>query len=191
MLAEPLNAVSNLAFLGAAALAWRRAGKRRDQRALAALLAAIGLGSALFHSWATPLAQLCDVVPIALFQLVYLILYLRRVARLGRSATCVWLVIYSAALAGASQTASLLNGSLAYAPAALALLILGVVHCRLRGRIDVLVAALLFLLSLSARTVDLMLCARWPFGTHFLWHLLNAAMLYGLLSAYREATREN
>ncbi len=188
LLAEPLNTLSNLAFLWAAALAWRRADSHRDQSLLAALLAAIGLGSLLFHLLATPLAQLCDVLPIALFQLSYLYLYLRRVAELGRGVSGGWLLIYVTALAAASLVPTMLNGSLAYAPAALALLILAAVHFPLRARLDVLGAALVFLVSLGARTVDLMLCAQWPYGTHFLWHLLNAAMLYGLLRAYREAT---
>ena len=191
LLAEPLNAFSNLAFLWVAALAWRDAGRHRDQGLLAALLAAIGLGSLLFHLLATPLAQLCDVLPIALFQLTYLYMYLRRVARLGPALSGGWLLIYVVALAAASQAPAMLNGSLAYAPAALALLILGIVHIRLRARLDVLGAALLFILSLSARTLDLTLCGQWPYGTHFLWHLFNAAMLYGLLRAYREATLED
>lgn len=191
LLAEPLNALSNLAFLWVAALAWRHAGPHRDQSLLAALLTAIGLGSLLFHLLATPLAQLFDVLPIALFQLTYLYLYQRRVARLGPAVSGGWLLIYVVALAAASQAPDVLNGSLAYAPAALALLILGVVHIRLRARLEVLGAALLFLVSLSARTLDLIMCGRWPYGTHFLWHLCNATMLYFLLRAYREATRED
>ena len=189
VLAEPLNDLTNLAFLLAAWLAWRRAGSQLDQRLLAALLACIGLGSLLFHLFATPFTQWCDVIPIALFQLCYLALYLRRVARCSAFVSGVCLALYSGSLALASQASAIFNGSLAYGPAALALLVLGVVHLRLRARLDVLGAALLFVLSLGARSVDLMLCAHWPLGTHFLWHVLNAVMLAQLLSAYRTATR--
>lgn len=189
LLAEPLNAATNLAFLLAAALAWRRAGLHLDQRLLAALLGCIGLGSLLFHLFATPFTQWCDVIPIALFQLCYLYLYLRRVAHRSTVVSAVWLALYSGGLAWASQASAVLNGSLAYGPAALALLVLGLVHLRLRARLDVLAAALLFVVSLGARSVDLMLCAQWPPGTHFLWHVLNAVMLAQLLSAYRAATR--
>jgi hypothetical protein len=188
LFAEPLNALSNLAFLGAAVLAWREHQQRGDLRALALLLASIGIGSLLFHTLATPLAQLGDVLPIALFQVSYLYLYLRRVARLTLTFSAGWLVLYVAALAAASQAPQLLNGSLGYAPAALAVMILGVLHYRLCGRLNMLGAALIFLLSLLARTVDLMLCPLWPYGTHFLWHLLNAVMLQRLLAAYRTAT---
>lgn len=188
LLAEPLNALTNLAFLYAALRVWRAAGPRLDVRLLAALLAAIGLGSALFHTFATPLAQLCDVLPIALLQLLYLHLYLRRVVSVGPYATAAWLALYVLALAWASRTAMVLNGSLAYSPAALVLVILGMLHYRLRARGEVLIAALLFMVSLLARSVDLALCAQWPLGTHFLWHLMNAVVLAVLLRAYQTAT---
>jgi hypothetical protein len=31
------------------------------------------------------------------------------------------------------------------------------------------------------RSLDMPLCAGWPVGTHFLWHLLNALLLYLLV----------
>ena len=188
LLGEPLNALTNLAFFYAALLVWRAAGRRLDMRVLATLLATIGVGSALFHTLASPLAQLCDVIPIALLQLVYLHLYLRRVLSLGPYAAAACLLLYILALALASRTGMVLNGSLAYGPAALALVILGVLHYRLRARREVLLAALLFMVSLVARSVDLALCVQWPLGTHFLWHLLNAVVLAVLLLAYRSAT---
>jgi hypothetical protein len=40
-------------------------------------------------------------------------------------------------------------------------------------------------LSLLARSVDMALCAGWPVGTHFLWHLLNAAMLGWMIEVWR------
>ncbi|NJN40478.1 MAG: hypothetical protein HC807_06085 [Gammaproteobacteria bacterium] len=35
-------------------------------------------------------------------------------------------------------------------------------------------------MSLTFRTLDRDLCAAIPLGTHFLWHLLNAVVLYRL-----------
>ena len=70
---EPLNALSNLAFIGVAALLWRRAGGRHssgDIRLLLALIAAVGIGSLVFHTLATRWAALLDIVFIALFVLV-------------------------------------------------------------------------------------------------------------------------
>jgi hypothetical protein len=42
-------------------------------------------------------------------------------------------------------------------------------------------AALLFAISLTLRSVDMALCPAFPLGTHFAWHILNAAVLYILL----------
>ena len=74
--AEPLNAVSNAAFLVAAWAGWRLARERRDRggQALALILAAIGIGSTLFHTVAQVWAGLVDVLPIQIFILVYLAL---------------------------------------------------------------------------------------------------------------------
>ena len=94
---EPLNALTNLAFLLAGLLlvvALRRAGPavRRDPAilALVALLFLIGLGSGLFHTFATRWAVLADVIPIALFILLYMYLALRRLESALRN-RCSWL----------------------------------------------------------------------------------------------------
>ncbi|MEM9127298.1 MAG: ceramidase domain-containing protein, partial [Pseudomonadota bacterium] len=67
--AEPINALTNIAFLLAAAvMAWRT---RRLQSplctALVVVLAAIGVGSFLFHTFATVWSAMTDVVPIVGF----------------------------------------------------------------------------------------------------------------------------
>ena len=83
---EPVNALSNAAFLVAAALAldlWRR-GDRKDWPALAliVIVAAVGVGSFVFHTVATRAAILADVIPIAVFIYGYLLLALRRFVHL-------------------------------------------------------------------------------------------------------------
>jgi hypothetical protein len=51
------------------------------------------------------------------------------------------------------------------------------------ARRDLVLAAMIFTLSLALRTIDAAACEAFPLGTHFLWHLLNAAVLYVLLRA--------
>ena len=70
---EPLNAATNLAFLVAAALLWRQAGRGagRDMRVLILLIAAVGLGSFAFHTIATRWAALLDIGFIAVFVLAF------------------------------------------------------------------------------------------------------------------------
>ena len=67
--AEPVNALTNAAFLIAAALLCRRADVRGDPPALALaiLTGIVGIGSFLFHTLAVHWSMLADVIPIALF----------------------------------------------------------------------------------------------------------------------------
>lgn len=203
--AEPLNAWTNLAFLVAALLAFRlwlrldRAAldhcRRRDlpSLVLVALVGVIGVGSFLFHTFADHWSVLADIVPIGLFIYAYLALALRRFAGLAR-----WKALLGTALfAGASVLVETvlepaLGGSAAYAPALLALFGLGgwlIAAGRPAGRL-VLGAGLVFAVSLTLRTLDGPLCAAVPIGTHFLWHLLNAATLgLLLLAAIRQGPR--
>lgn len=208
--AEPLNAVSNAAFLLAALVALVAIGRMptEERRAgpvlLAALVFAIGIGSFLFHTYATRWSALADVVPIGLFMLAYLGYALRVYAGLAWMAVAVGSAVFIAALqiagqvqcqpgllsATAAARGPCLNGTLGYAPALLAMLGIGAVllarrHPAARG---ILAAGAVFLVSMIFRIVDLETCALArvsgrAVGTHFVWHLLNAATLYLLLRA--------
>jgi hypothetical protein len=72
--AEPVNALTNLAFILAAVAAASRLGRPAPPLglALAVILGAIGVGSGLFHTFANPLTALLDVGAIAAFVLVYI-----------------------------------------------------------------------------------------------------------------------
>lgn len=203
--AEPLNALSNGAFLlAAAAAAWRERALRREGRrdpsvrALILLVVVIGIGSFLFHTFANRLSMLADVIPIAVFVHAYFLLAMRRFLDLGTVAATVATGLFLGlnlgfvpaldALAGRSVDA-LTNGSIAYLPAALALLGVGwLLRARAPGvereaaGLALVGIAALFLLSLTFRTADAALCPSLPVGTHFLWHLLNAVVLYGLIA---------
>ena len=78
LLAEPLNAASNISFLLAAlaalVLLLRRPREERsaDQSLFIALVFLIGLGSLSFHLLADRASLLADVIPINVFMLVYL-----------------------------------------------------------------------------------------------------------------------
>jgi hypothetical protein len=191
--AEPANALSNAAFLIAAAAAfrlWRRAGGR-DWPALAliAVVVAVGLGSFVFHTIATPAAMLADVIPIAVFIYGYLLLALRRFVGLRPVPAVAIVVAYAASAQTLSLLApyELLSGSVGYLPALAALIVVAAATppARANGqpRRELAHAALVFALSLALRTLDRASCAAIPGGTHFAWHLLNAVVLYILLRA--------
>ena len=182
--AEPLNATSNIAFFLAAWLAWR-AGAVRRQRGpavqwLVGLMVAIGIGSTLFHTFATTWARMLDLFPIFLFQVSFLWLYGRRVVRWGVGATGALLVGFVVAIYISRAFPNVLNRSLLYAPGFLCNVGLGVYHWysgkqepfRLLAAAGVLTVALVF------RTIDTAICPYVPWGTHFLWHLLIPFVLY-------------
>ena len=192
--AEPLDAVSNLAFLAAAAvavLAWRRA-RPRDWPLLllVADAAAIGLGSLAFHVVPGPLTWAGDVWPIRLYVLGHLALALRRLGGAGWLATLGWLAALSATTTAATWAwPAALAGGVGYLPVLAALMLLGgwlawrpgAQARRAAGRAH-LVAAATFAAALVFRTIDLPACALFPAGTHFLWHLLNGLMVALLLT---------
>ena len=182
---EPLNAISNAAFLVAAWLSWRLASRERDRggQALALILAAIGIGSYLFHTHAQVWAMLADVVPIQAFILVYLALATIRFFGTpwwGGVLAAVAFVPASALLSSAiGAVTGPLNGSVGYLPvpiliALYAFLLRERAPAAARG---LLIGAGILAVSLFFRTVDDAVCGAVPVGTHFLWHILNGVML--------------
>lgn len=169
---------------------WRLAGRRSALTAgawwLILLMAAVGVGSGLFHTVATVLTEWLDIIPILVFQLVFLWLYLRDLMGMGRVPAAGVLVVFLAAALAGESFQEILNGSLMYAPTLITLVILGVYHYMeaFDGRGLVLAGAGVFLLSLTFRTIDSRVCDQLPIGTHFLWHILNAVLLYLVARAY-------
>lgn len=209
---EPLNAITNAAFLLAAVWVWPivRGVKGRGRwlaHALVAVLTAIGIGSFLWHTHATRWAGLADVLPIVIFILIYLFAATRDLLRLGplwASAAVVVFFPYAAAVAWlAGQVAGALglpepgaNGayfSVAVLIAGYGLMLLwraGVgaemgrgAHDRAAGQ-GLLIGAGILAVSLGFRIADDAVCANFALGTHFMWHVLNGLMLGWMIRVY-------
>ncbi|KQQ80685.1 ceramidase domain-containing protein [Aureimonas sp. Leaf324] len=191
--AEPLNAVTNLAFLLGAAVAWRawRRAPRRDGITFAFILlvAVIGVGSLLFHTFANGWSLLADVIPIAVFIYGFFALALFRFVGLRPALSVAGTIGFAVAAQVVERLAGpVLGSSASYLPALLALGGIGGVLLGRRHGADrwLLTAAAVFVLSLTFRTLDAPLCEAHPLGTHFLWHVLNALTLtLCLLAAIR------
>lgn len=195
--AEPFNAISNLAFILAAALALAAVrSQHRDGYVLGliALVFAIGVGSFLFHTFANRWSSLADVTPITLFIYAYLALALRRFVGLSWPLAVVTLIAFfglTIVLEGLLRP--YLGGSAAYAPALLAMFGIGALLFARKhpAAAPILTAGGVFLISLTLRTLDEPICQSWPTGTHFLWHVLNAVTLSVLLSAATKSAQPN
>ena len=187
---EPINALTNLAFLAAGILAlrlYRRQWQSTDKRdvdlvILIILLFCIATGSTLWHIIAQPWAELADSIPILLFISVYLVSSLWRLLRLGPALITIIFVLFQMVNNAVIflLPKELLNGSLFYVPTWVTLVIFTVVLFRVHhpaARYFVM-ATLLFSAALVLRTLDHAVCTSFPIGTHFIWHLLIALMLY-------------
>jgi hypothetical protein len=204
-----LNALSNAAFIIAALFATRdylaAPPERRTLGAvlLVALTYVIGLGSFLFHTYATRWASLADQIPIALFMLAYFGFLLRRFLGLNWIFVALGLAAFygSIKFAGslpcnygellpitARTGARCLNGTVGYVPAFHALVISSAVLASHPAGRSIALASVVFLVSMTFRTLDIELCELTRLGghlrgSHFMWHVLNGLTLYILLRA--------
>lgn len=213
--AEPLNAVSNAGFFLAALIFWQcllwrpREQRSADHYLLIALVFLIGLGSLAFHLFATAGTELADVIPITVFMLVYLGVALNRFLSVPPGWTVLLVAGFAGLMAAAAQvhcwdggiglagtaegSKTCLNGSMSYLPALAAMIIVGMLAAERRHRAApyVLGAAVVFIVSVLLRSLDFVFCDEVTIdgrdvGTHFMWHLLNAVVIFLLLRATLE-----
>ena len=191
--AEPVNALTNLVFVAAGL--WgvyevRRNAAGTFAEVLAWWVVAIGIGSAIFHTFATSLTIWFDILPIAGFTLVYTLFNLRRFAGMPWGKAIIVFVAFYAAVGVITALVpawlrEATNGSTGYLPPFLALVFFGALVVRSgspAGWYNI-VAACIFVCSVTFRMIDPLVCGSFPLGTHFLWHVLNGLMLGLLLAA--------
>ena len=190
---EPFNLLSNLAFFIAAVVVWRIYLKQYnnitdhfwDIKLLIALFFAIGIGSGLWHIFATSWSLKADTIPILLFINLYLLSCLFRVFSLSVIAGISIFVAYHIVNISIQSTlpAEFLNGSIFYLPTWFFLL--GITffiwQLKLAGHQYYINALIIFSVALVFRTVDQSICGTIATGTHFIWHLLNSITLYLLM----------
>jgi hypothetical protein len=171
--AEPLNALTNLAFLVAALLLLRRHAPP-SLRVLPVLLACVGLASLAFHTLATRLTGALDSAFIAVFVLYHVVVFAHHYLHLRWSLAWLAAPVFVAFAVVVGLLVRVGPGT--YLPALLALLVLAPLSGRDWGWFAG--AAGVFAVSLTLRTLDEPWCGSVPIGTHFLWHVLNAVTLW-------------
>jgi hypothetical protein len=190
--AEPLNALTNIAFLVAAWAAWRMI--RREPLGIAHLLTAIlgliGIGSGLFHTFATAGTALADTLPILFYILVYVFAASRDFLGLPAAMAAVAVLGFFPFAAGATwailQAVPALGESAAYASVDLLIWLYALILTRRDPDVarNLAIGAAILAVSITARALDEPLCRVNPVGSHFLWHVLNAAMLFWMIRTW-------
>jgi len=184
--AEPVNALTNVAFVLAAWLMWPRA--VGVGRALCGVLAVIGVGSWLFHTHANRITGIADVLPIVMFILLYVFAASRDMLGLKgwQAGLCTLAFLpYAAVTVPLWQMVPGLGSSAGYAPVPVLILFYAwLMRDRPATARGLAVGAGVLVVSLTFRTLDGPICGVLPLGTHFLWHLLNAVMLGWMIEVH-------
>lgn len=177
---EPLNDVTNLAFLVSAIAVWWRADGRRIGRTLAVLVGLVFLASTVFHLLATRWGGAAD----SGFILVFVLYYAAKFPHVFLGVRPKWSWLAAPAFVVLTAALAALGGGL-YLPALIGLAVFAGVLAYARDPYwtHFAVAGAVFALSLAFRTIDGVVCGDFPVGTHFLWHLLNAVVLYVVSNA--------
>jgi hypothetical protein len=193
LFAEPLNAVSNLAFIIAGWLAWRefrRGPLSLDDPLIAlliALLPVVGIGSLTFHTVGTQWASWADVIPILIFMLLYLWLAMQRYLHWPIWVSAIALLAFllsTLALERMAPATFLADGAM-YLPtvAACLAIVLAPIDADRQVRRIIALAVAQFLVGYTLRSLDGPLCATLPIGLHYFWHISNAIVMYLLVHA--------
>ena len=202
MLAEPLNVLSSLAFMVVAVSIYRFYHRHEDLdrrwiwdiHALTALCFIIGVNSVIFHAFPNPTTELLDTLSIVLFIVIYFWSVLFRIGRCNffQAAIC-FIAFVGGSHILVHQFPRALNDSIGYLSSMMALIVIAI-HLYLRARPSsshFMMAAIVGVCSLFCRAIDRATCDDFPFGTHFLWHTLNATLLYILMrQLVRNVNRE-
>jgi hypothetical protein len=192
---EPLNTLSNAAFLISAGYVFHR--QQREAVSdwpvliLAALVVSVGIGSILFHTLANHWTLIADLGPIAVFihafffaallRFLKLNVWVAGLATVGLLLLSPWISVVMEPVLGAS--AAYTSGLIATFGVALAVPLSG------RGPAPrlLLAAGFAFVTALIFRQLDHVVCDYFPIGTHFLWHVFNGITIGLALVAFDNA----
>jgi len=186
--AEPLNAISNIAFIVAGVailIKLKKIGLTSTwTRVLAWNATVVGIGSFIFHTLAVVWAKWADVLPIMVFMCLVFFYFLKKVFRLSTLVTSLFLLgFFIVGFLLETKVPRYFNGSISYSHALISLALIAYLTRKRRDELGpwMIWTAPLFFLSLIFRTIDSDICSTLPIGTHYLWHTLNGIMIWMLL----------
>lgn len=184
---EPLNSITNLAFIITSILILKRYSGEKYSIIFSSLIGLIGIGSFLFHTIPTTLTSLLDITFILFFILFYLFIINNFIFNFSKIIslilTFVSPFIYFYLGKALKESIGFLGDSSFYIIILmhLFLIYLFALKEKTEGRLYILLANILFALSICFRLIDNHICNINFYGTHFIWHILNSLVLYTLV----------
>lgn len=193
--AEPVNVITNLAFIVSGFLLLKLlrnkgvlAARNFDLIILALLVITIGIGSATYHFMPNSQTLNFDVIPIAIYIHILLLSILFRVFKLGVIKAILLFIAFVAVgvYAETNLDKNILNGTISYIPTYVTLIFIVLGLKIQKNPLFGMSCGILILwtFSLIFRTFDAHsdIChISSGIGTHFMWHILNAVVLYRLV----------
>ena len=188
--AEPINAVTNVAFILASIFMWSRCKNLVEGRILSFLLFSIGCGSFLFHTFAQTWAAILDVAAILIFILTYIFIANRSFLAWSKMVSLTGVILffpYQLLLANILSNIQFFGSSVQYIPVAILIFIYSGLLRKTEPNLSrgLLIGATILCLSIVFRIIDEPLCSILSVGTHFVWHILNAIMLSWMIEILR------
>ena len=188
--AEPINAVTNVAFILASIFMWLRCKNLVEGRILSFLLFSIGCGSFLFHTFAQTWAAILDVTAILIFILAYIFVANRRFLAWSKMVSLIGVILffpYQLLLASMLSNIQFFGSSVQYISVAILIFIYSGLLRKTEPNLSsgLLIGATILCLSIVFRIIDEPLCSMLSVGTHFVWHILNAIMLSWMIEILR------
>ena len=188
--AEPINAVTNVAFILASIFMWLRCKNLVEGRVLSFLLFSIGCGSFLFHTFAQTWAAILDVAAILIFILTYIFIANRSFLAWSKMVSLIGVILffpYQLLLANILSNIQFFGSSVQYIPVAILIFIYSGLLRKTEPNLSrgLLIGAAILCLSIVFRIIDEPLCSILSVGTHFVWHILNAIMLSWMIEILR------
>lgn len=183
---EPLNTLSNLAFLVVAMQMWHQTAQKKhsgdlstlSRHAIITLTASVGIGSALYHANPGQITLLLDILPILLLTGWLTAGLTGKLCEISKGTSVLAALVLIGCVLVMSVFRDVLNGSLFYVPVWVAISVLGLASLNTDYRRECLVLWVWFSLALIVRTFDNTWCGFWPIGTHFLWHCFAALSIW-------------
>ena len=178
--AEPINLVTNLAFLISAIFTYKLIKIKNIKDPIYSLfpwlIFLIGLGSTSWHLYRSSLTLLFDAIPIYIFLGLVILLLLKKLVkntslRFGILGLFIVLQIFLTV-----NFPHLLNSSIRHIVNATLLLFLICWAYKKFGKIamELFLVFLVYAMGIFFRTIDIPICPSFVIGTHFLWHLFVA-----------------
>lgn len=182
---EPLNTISNIAFIFAAYGIHKLLRKNKvhqvEYKALLILVLLIGFGSFLWHTTGNLFALILDIVPVTLSFVTITYIFLKNLT--GNKLLALLLAVlllptrfFISSFAPTDIISSLIRNLINLTTFFLIILL----TLKKYGKIafEGLGILTVYLVAIIMRIMDLQVCPVFPLGTHFLWHIFNALAVY-------------